>query len=331
MRCLATLGYGTEWGIAALVAGVIAGAIPLAAQQTHRRRAPQPSHNMESSMNTDLPQRDVVRVDTPQVQRGMSDVHRVRPLVVPGRWAETDPFLALMEDWFPQGVFDRHPHRGFETVTYVIEGELEHYDNHGNRGTLAAGDAQWMTAGRGIIHNEQPLAGGTVHSLQLWLNLPRDRKLVPARHQHLTGDGVPVRREPGAELRVFSGESGPIRSSTQNYTPVTMIEVRLASKAEIEQALPASYNAFVVLIEGSGRIGKSSATVAAGQVAWLAQHHEPSALRMAAGESGLRALWFAGKPLREPVAARGPFVMNTEAELADSFKEFRIQGERFGL
>jgi len=105
----------------------------------------------------------------------MNATHRVRPLLEFGAWADNDPFLGLMEDWFPRGVFDRHPHRGIETVTYVLEGELEHYDNHGNAGIIRPGDAQWVTAGRGVIHNEIPAEGVTVHSLQLWVNLPAVR------------------------------------------------------------------------------------------------------------------------------------------------------------
>lgn len=275
--------------------------------------------------------RAVSRIDTPQIGRGMTDTHRVRPLLQPGDWAFTDPFLVLMEDWFPQGVFDRHPHRGFETVTYVIEGRIEHYDNHGNQGTLDPGDAQWLTAGRGIIHNEQPAVGVTVHSLQLWVNLPRAQKLVPARHQDLKGAEAPVRREPGAEIRVFSGASGSAVASTQNYTPVTMVEFRLEPNAKVEQELPADYNGFVVVIEGSGRIGSTEATVKAGQVAWLTHTDQASRVALVGGEDGMRAILYAGQPLREPVAARGPFVMNTDAQLYSSFAEFRAQGERFGL
>jgi hypothetical protein len=126
--------------------------------------------------NVTILQRSVARIDHTTVKTGMTPVHRVRrssPPVIP---KATDPFLLLMEDWFPRGVFDRHPHRGMETVAYVIDGQLDHYDNYGNQGSLLPGNVQWMTAGRGIIHNEQPRDGVTVHSLQLWVNLPRCRQ-----------------------------------------------------------------------------------------------------------------------------------------------------------
>ncbi len=156
----------------------------------------------------------------------MTPLHHVRPLIPSGD-PKTDPFLLLMEDWFPRGVFDRHPHRGMETVTYVIDGRLDHYDNYGNQGSVFPGNAQWMTAGRGIIHNEQPPGGVTVHSLQLWVNLPAADKMVEPRTQNLVAADLPLRREQGAEIRVFSGTSGDVIAPTKNYSPVTMLEARL--------------------------------------------------------------------------------------------------------
>ena len=139
-------------------------------------------------------ERSVLRIDRPQVQQGMTPQHRVRPLMpaaMRGDFAATDPFLALMEDWFPRGVFGKHPHRGIETVTYVVEGRIDHYDNQGHEGTILPGDVQWMTAGRGLIHNEIPAEGVTVHSLQLWVNLPAADKMTAPRYQDLAGDAVP--------------------------------------------------------------------------------------------------------------------------------------------
>lgn len=283
------------------------------------------------SFTTTRVRRDMARIDHPEIRVGISDMHRLRPLVPPGDWAGSDPFLLLVEDWFLEGVFDRHPHRGFETVTYVIEGAIEHYDNHGDKGRLNPGDVQWLTAGRGLIHNEQPADGRVAHILQLWVNLPSADKLVPARHQHLRADAVPVRREHGAEVRVFSGSSAGVTSPTQNYAAVTMVEIRLQPGARIEQDLPADYNGFVVMVEGSGAIGVSGTETGRGDVVWLTHSAEPSAITFAGGDQGMRALLFAGKPLREPVAARGPFVMNTDAELDAGFAEFRAQRERFGL
>lgn len=275
--------------------------------------------------------RHIARIDQPEIMAGMSNAHRLRPLVPPGNWAGSDPFLLLVEDWFLENVFDDHPHRGFETVTYVIEGAIEHYDNHGNKGRLNPGDVQWLTAGRGLIHNEQPADGEVTHILQLWLNLPKADKLAPSRQQHLQGATVPVRREPGVEVRVFSGSSGSVTSPTLNYSPVTMVDIRLQPGARVEQDLPAGYNGFVVVVDGSGAVGALETETGRGAVAWLTPSAEPSTVTLIGGNQGLHALLYAGRPLREPVAARGPFVMNSEAELAAGFAEFRAQGARFGL
>jgi redox-sensitive bicupin YhaK (pirin superfamily) len=218
-----------------------------------------------------------------------------------------------------------------ETVTYVLEGKVEHYDNHGHEGTIVAGDAMWMTAGRGVIHNEQPMAGQTVHALQLWINLMREDKQVPAHLQTLHAASLPVRREPGVEARVFSGRSGAVEAPTTNHTPVTMVEFRIGPDAEIQQEIPAGFNAFVAVLEGSGSVCSIFANVKAGQIAWLTQSENESAVFLRGDASGMRALLFAGKPLREPVVARGPFVMNTEEELFAAFSDYRSQGEQFGL
>jgi redox-sensitive bicupin YhaK (pirin superfamily) len=189
----------------------------------------------------------------------------------------------------------------------------------------------WLTTGRGLIHNEVPAAGQTVHLLQLWVNLPQAHKMVAAHFQEIRADAVPVRHEAGAEMLVFSGTSGAVKSPTRNHAAVTMVELRVQSGAQVEQDLPAGYNGFVVVLEGSGAIGSSSAAVAAGQIAWLTACEDASNVSFTGGDRGLRAILFAGLPLHEAVAARGPFVMNTEQELKEGFAEFRTQGERFGL
>src|SRR5580658_6015066 len=206
-------------------------------------------------MNASILRRSVARIDHPAMQMGMTPQHRIRPLVRPADPHETDPFLVLMEDWFPRGVFDKHPHRGMETVTYVIEGRLDHYDSYGNEGSILPGNVQWMTAGRGMIHLEQPAKDVTVHSLQLWVNLPAVDKMVEPRAQNLVAADLPVRREPGARIRVFSGKSGDAVAPTRNHAPVTMLEIQLEAGANVRQELPADYNAFLVVLEGDCLVG----------------------------------------------------------------------------
>jgi redox-sensitive bicupin YhaK (pirin superfamily) len=278
-------------------------------------------------------QRSIDHIDHPQAQPGMTPEHRVRPLLpaaMRGDYAATDPFLALMEDWFPRGVFGKHPHRGIETVTYVLEGRIDHYDNQGNEGTILPGDAQWMTAGRGLIHNEVPAEGVTAHSLQLWINLPAADKMVAPRYQDLLAANLPVRREAGAEIRVFSGASGGVTAPTKTYVPVTILEIRLEAGASVVQELPGDYNAFVVVLEGAGLVGAPGASISSGDVAWLTRDPdaEVSEVRFSTGETPLRALLFAGRPLREPVVARGPFVMNDAAQIEQAYRDYR-EG-RFG-
>jgi quercetin 2,3-dioxygenase len=278
------------------------------------------------TMDTDVVHRRVERIDDPSMQPGMSTQHRVRQLVAPGNWDATDPFLLLMEDWFPRGVFDWHPHRGIETVTFVIDGALEHRDNAGHSGTIRAGDAQWMTAGRGLLHVEQPPEGVTVHSLQLWVNLPASDKMAEPRYQDLVAADLPVRREPGATARVYSGASGQVVASTKNHVPVTMVEFRLDPGVRISQELPGDYNAFLVILEGEGRIGVEQTAVRSGQVVWLThanKEQQSAVLLTATAEKPLRALLFAGRPLHEPVVARGPFVMNTEDQIREAYADYR--------
>jgi redox-sensitive bicupin YhaK (pirin superfamily) len=272
--------------------------------------------------------REVRDIDHPEPQRGMTAEHRVRPLLpaaMRGDYAAVDPFLALMEDWFPRGVFGKHPHRGIETVTYVLEGRIDHFDNQGNAGVILPGDAQWMTAGRGLIHNEIPAEDVTVHSLQLWINLPAADKMTAPSYQDLVGAAVPTRREPGAQIRVFSGASGDVVSPTRNHVPVTLVEFRLDPGASVRQDLPADYNGFVVVLEGDGSLGEASRPVVAGDVAWLTRQDEmgPSEILVAANARPLRALLYAGRPLREPVVAGGPFVMNTREEIARAYADYR--------
>jgi redox-sensitive bicupin YhaK (pirin superfamily) len=278
-------------------------------------------------------ERSVLTVDHPEIVQGMTPQHRVRPLMpaaMRGDYAATDPFLALMEDWFPRGVFGKHPHRGIETVTYVLEGQIDHYDNQGNAGTILPGDAQWMTAGRGLIHNEIPAEGVVAHSLQLWVNLPAADKMTAPRYQDLVGAVAPTRREPGVEVRVFSGESGGVIAPTKNYVPVTMIEIRLDAFAHLLQDLPADFNAVIVVLDGEGIAGADRKSVVAGDVAWLTRSDRdgPSTVAIAAGKGPLRALLYAGRPLGEPVVAGGPFVMNTQAEIEQAYADYRAG--RFG-
>jgi redox-sensitive bicupin YhaK (pirin superfamily) len=240
----------------------------------------------------------------------------------------------VAEDWFSTNGFDWHPHRGIETITVVLEGELEHQDNHGGHGLLKPGDVQWMTAGRGIIHREMAYRKQPVHTLQLWLNLPAENKLVEPNYQDLRGDKVPVIRGPGVEVKVFSGTSGNIEAKPRvsKYVPVTMLDVHLDDGSSnhndltsFTQEIPAGDEGFVYVLSGQAYFSSNRTSVSAGQVGHLARTSVTSGrttLSVWAKKPTHFLLW-TGKPLQQPVVARGPFVMNTEKQIAEAFEDFK--------
>jgi len=260
-----------------------------------------------------MPPRRIRRIIDTHVHPGMNPQHRVRMVIEPGHWAEFDPFLMLAEDWFVPGTFGDHPHRGFETVTFVLEGEIEHRDNHGGHGVLRPGDAQWMTAGRGVVHTEEAGTGGA-HSLQLWLNLPRALKMTEPRYQDLRGAQMPVLDEEGAELRIFSGSVRGTAGPALNHVPVTMVEIHLAAGATAKLDLPPSYNAFAYIISGATDAATET------QVIWFEREEGDVTL---SARSATHAVLFGGEPIDEPVVQRGPFVMNTMPEIVQAYADYQ--------
>jgi quercetin 2,3-dioxygenase len=234
-----------------------------------------------------------------------------------------------------------HPHRGFETVTYMLDGVFDHNDNHGGGGTITNGDTQWMTAGAGILHIEKPpewlvASGGLFHGIQLWVNLPREKKLTPPRYQDLRGGDVRLLSSPdaGTLVRIIAGEvdghSGPGSTST----PMTMVHASLAPTASLEMPWRTDFNALVYVLSGNGTVGAENRPVTTGQLAVLGAGDAGSVVSVtaAAGQESrspsLEVLVLGGQPIREPVAWAGPFVMNTKAEVIAAFEDF--QGGRFG-
>jgi redox-sensitive bicupin YhaK (pirin superfamily) len=245
-----------------------------------------------------------------------------------------DPFLMLDElrsadaaDF--QAGFPSHPHRGFETVSYLLEGAFEHADSVGNHGRIHDGGAQWMTAGRGIIHSEMPTgsARGALWGLQLWINLPARSKWIAPRYQDLEPGAVPSGALGDGSVRVVAGQvatrGGVLRGPIDGIvTAPTMFDATLPAGARLEHALPGDHAAFVYALDGELQIGDGAGTsVAAGQLAALGPG--PRLVLGGAGGRGGRALVLAAAPIGEPVARRGPFVMTTQAELQQAYADYR--------
>ena len=240
---------------------------------------------------------------------------------------DLDPFLLLDEFGSddPKAYiagFPEHPHRGFETVTYMLAGRMRHRDNKGNEGLLTAGSVQWMTAGRGIVHSEMPeQEEGLMQGFQLWLNLPARDKMTAPRYQDIPPEQIPVAQPaPGVEAKVIAGElfgvKGPVEGGV---TEPVYADIRLAAGVEVKAALPEGHHAFAYVYEGSAEVGSPSQALTRGTIAVLT----PGAAVRLASEAGARLILVAGKPLREPVAQYGQFVMNTEGELRQAFADFQ--------
>ncbi len=277
-----------------------------------------------------MPDREVV-----QQVRGMptADGAGVKLTRVIGQPAltELDPFLLLDEfgtdnpgDYIAG--FPAHPHRGFETVTYMLDGRMRHKDNHGHEGVLVPGAVQWMTAGRGIVHSEMPeQQAGRMRGFQLWLNLPAEAKMSAPAYQEFGPERIPmVSPARGVHVKVIAGAvaavTGPV---VQPATDPTYLDIELNADASFVHVLPPGHSAFVYVFEGELSVGAAAAGT----------HLPPHTLavlgagpqvRLQSGAGAARAILVAGRPLREPVARYGPFVMNTQEQLRQAFEDYQL-------
>jgi redox-sensitive bicupin YhaK (pirin superfamily) len=238
-----------------------------------------------------------------------------------------DPFLMLDEVHSSDAAdymagFPEHPHRGFETVSYVLRGGFHHRDNVGNAGLIADGGAQWMTAGRGILHEEmpKPTTGPELWGLQLWVNLPAARKMIKPRYQDLGAAAIPELDVRDARVRLVAGQLGATRGAVDGIDVApTLLDAALAPRATFRHDLPGGDAAFIYVLEGTVAVGPRAVSVPAGHLAVLTT----GTTITAATDAGGRFLLVAGTPIKEPVARRGPFVMNTDAELQQAFADYR--------
>ena len=248
---------------------------------------------------------------------------------------ELDPFIHLDQmgsveygPGEPRGT-NWHPHRGFETVTYMLDGTFQHQDSHGGGGVITDGATQWMTAGGGILHIETPpealvVSGGLFHGLQLWVNLPAKDKMTSPRYQNLEGAQVALLSSPdgGALVRVIAGEVAGAHGPGDTHTPITFVHATVAPGARLSLPWRPDFNALVYVLSGAGKAGPDGHPVGEGQLAVFGAG-DRIALQADEGGNPLEAIVLGGRPIREPVAWYGPFVMNTKDELAQAIDDYR--------
>jgi quercetin 2,3-dioxygenase len=280
---------------------------------------------MAASSSTNV--REVVRKVRGQPTSDGAGVRMTRVIGSPAL-DSFDPFLLLDEfrsddpNDYVAG-FPNHPHRGFETVTYMLAGRMRHGDNQGNEGLLGPGSVQWMTAGRGIVHSEFPeQQEGLMWGFQLWVNLPRTDKMTAPRYQDIQADGVPeVELGPGARARVLVGTVGGVAGPVTNVaTEPVYFDLHLDAGAQHVAELPQDHNVFAYVYAGDAKIGAAGTPIARGE---LALTSPGATLPVTAGAQGARLIVVGGRPLKEPVARYGPFVMNTAEEIRQAFADYQ--------
>ena len=253
--------------------------------------------------------------------------------------SEFDPFLLLDEmgpvDIKPgkQKGFPDHPHRGFETVTYLLEGKFEHKDSQGHAGTISAGDVQWMTAGSGVIHSEMPEKefsknGGRLHGFQLWVNLPKSNKMMKPQYQEIPQSKIPTgtTKDGNLTVKVIAGESLGAKAVIDTITPIMYLHFKLEPGARIIQPVPKEYNVFAYVIKGKGVFEQSNNNKTAEKGNLVIFEKDGQAAYIQAIEDSnvsLELLLIGGVPLREPIARYGPFVMNTQQEIYQAIEDYR--------
>lgn len=252
-------------------------------------------------------------------------------------FSDFDPFL-LLDEMGPMEVAPGqakgapdHPHRGFETVTYLLSGDMEHRDSRGHAGRLRAGDVQWMTAGAGVVHAEMPSRefmrdGGRMHGFQLWVNLPQRDKMAKPRYQEIPKSKIPKATSIDGlvTVSVIAGEAMGEKAVVETRTPIIYLHYEIKPGGSVSQRVPEDYNAFAYVVDGEGLFGEARERAGDGQMVMFAPDgNEVRIENPADSKTALEVLLIAGVPLNEPIARYGPFVMNTEAEIHQAFEDYR--------
>jgi redox-sensitive bicupin YhaK (pirin superfamily) len=285
------------------------------------------------TMNTDNNQitaRPVQKLITGMPATDGAGVKLVRMIGQPAIM-DLDPFLLLdafrsdNPDDYLAG-FPAHPHRGFETVTYLLEGRMRHKDNAGNEGVIEAGGIQWMTAGKGIVHSEMPeQENGQLEGFQLWVNLPASDKMSEPRYQEHDADEIPTESRPGTSIKVLTGKTsnGTVGPVNQPLTEPVYLDVSLQANTVFEESLPPTHNAFIYVIQGPVKLASESGEAVEVNRDQLAILGDGEIAQLSSQNKAARFLLIAGKPLGETIARGGPFVMNSESEVRQAFRDYQ--------
>jgi len=249
---------------------------------------------------------------------------------------QVDPFLLLDHlgpvTWGPgQGIgAPEHPHRGFETVTYLLSGEMQHKDSAGHQGRLGPGDVQWMTAGAGLVHSELPSPafmrdGGVMHGFQIWVNLPARDKMMPPRYQEIPSVSIPTAtsKDGRVQVKVIAGNALGVAAVIETRTPIMYLHYTLQPGGEAMQAIPPEHNAMVYIVRGAARVGADNVEVREGQLAVLGPGNAVRLANDIDASDSVDLLVLSGVPIREPVARYGPFVMNSQDQIRKAIRDYQ--------
>lgn len=268
--------------------------------------------------------RKLIKIDTPQGQPGfLGRGHTARPVISVG-FSESDPFIMLMDDMLDKKdntpVGGPHPHAGFETVSFLLEGEIGDEAHK-----MKSGDFQMMTAGSGIVHTETIDKIAKMRLLQLWLSLPKKDRWATPRLQDLPLEHVPALSENGVSIKLYSGSLAGLTSPVQNYSPIIVADITIQARKKTVQQIPANYNTFLYVIKGNVMVGENRTQLNQDQVGWLDRLNETgeSDLELTAGGEDVRLVLYAGKPTGDDIVSHGPFIADSSEDIQRLYREYR--------
>ncbi len=268
--------------------------------------------------------RNIVSIKTPPAQPGFLGPDHTARAVIYREFEHSDPFIVLMDDFLDkkddEPVGGPHPHAGFETVSLLLEGEIGD-ETH----MMRQGDFQMMTAGSGIVHTETIEGKSRMRLLQMWLNLPKADRWTTPRVQDLAFENAPTIETNGVKTVLYSGAFAGLHSPVKNYVPLIVADIRLEPGARLSESIPASFNAFLYVIEGNVQVGDGSQELKINQIGWLSRGEagEASELAVVAGIAGARVVLYAGEPQHDPIVSHGPFISDHQEEIKELYSDFR--------